>query len=288
MLTVVLLLTSLVTMSLAASEETEPTPEPTGILKVLNDIISFRENGGAVTRAFGTVGEGELNGNPVKLYSPEWISYLATLLLLAVFSYFVGSINFGVIVSKKMCKDDVRKYGSKNAGMTNVARVYGKKPAALTFLGDAGKGFVCALLGLALAGNGGGYLAVAVCMIGHAYPCFFGFKGGKCVSTACGAMLVLEPIAFIILMVCFLSILFGTKYVSLSSVISASLIPIFVHGIWSMGLFHTLGSFDYFIVIICSVFYACFIVWLHRANLKRLAEGTESQATFLFKKKEKT
>ena len=260
-------------------------PERSG--SFFDTFISIRENGGLVTRSFGekTAVTFE-DGTTGTRYVIPWPQYLLTILLCCVVSYLLGSINFGILISGKMYKDDVRKYGSGNAGMTNVLRVYGKKAALLTFLGDVLKSMISALIGIVLAGNGCGYLSLAFCMVGHAFPVFYHFKGGKAVSSALGGLFVLEPIATLLLLLCFVIIVAFTKYVSLASIISAALIPLFVNGMWRIGLFHRMASFDYFIVTICCVFCACFIILRHRANIKRLLAG-EERKTNLFQRKKK-
>ena len=279
-------------MTTVSAEDSANTPETTqnedsGEGNIFNRFFQLRENGGIVTEAFGEKVEVTLlDGTKGYAYAMAGVPYALTLLLMAVFSYVIGSLNFGVLVSKKMFGDDVRNHGSGNAGMTNVLRTYGKKAAILTFLGDLLKSSLCAFLGLLLAGNGCGYIAVAFCMIGHAFPVFFKFKGGKAVASTFGGLLVLEPLAAVILFVFFATIILGTKYVSLGSVITAALIPLVVNAMWRIGVMHRMMNFDYFIVVICTVFYACFIIWLHRANLKRLYNGTENK-TYFFKKKEK-
>ncbi|MBQ9468299.1 MAG: glycerol-3-phosphate 1-O-acyltransferase PlsY [Clostridia bacterium] len=283
-----------------AEEETKDLPETaaetdvttTGETKkeeggFFNTFISLRENGGLVTRSFGEKTAVTFDdGTTGTSYRIPWAPYILTIVLVCAFSYIMGSINFGVLVSKKMYKDDVRNYGSGNAGMTNVLRVYGKKAALLTFLGDVFKSMICALLGQILAGNGCGYLAVVFCMIGHAFPVFYRFKGGKAVASAFGGLFALEPIATVLLLLCFIIIVGFTKYVSLASIISAALIPLFINAMWRVPLFHPMYNFDYFIVILCSVFCTCFIIWRHKSNIKRLLAGEENK-THLFDKKKK-
>ena len=133
-------------------------------------------------------------------------SWLAVLLT-AVSAYLLGSINSAVIVSRTMFKEDVREKGSGNAGATNVLRSHGKKLAALTSLGDVGKAVLSALLaqfvwfplcGVAHLGYYGAFVAGAACVIGHMYPLYFGFRGGKGVLTVLGMMLVVDwPTALI-------------------------------------------------------------------------------------------
>jgi glycerol-3-phosphate acyltransferase PlsY len=266
----------------------------TGFWALVNGYISLCEEGGVVTLALGQWSEAYVVENDV-LYvkdtaDPHPVMFPVTLALCAVLSYVVGSVNFGVVVSKKLCNDDVRKHGSGNAGMTNVMRVHGKKAAILTFVGDAGKAALCAWVALMMAGNAGGYLALTGCMIGHAFPVFFKFKGGKGVSCLAGGMLVLEPVVALILIAFFAVIVLGTKYVSLGSIIAGCLLPILVDGAWKISPFHTAGThwYDKPVVMICAVVYAVGIVWLHRENIKRLLAGEERKTDLirdLFRKK---
>ena len=269
-----------------ASETADEPETPTGFLGFINTLIALREGGGLVTRVFGTEIDAKFGEITGKVRDVPIALYILTILLCVIFAYVLGSVNFGIIVSKKVAGDDVRNHGSGNSGMTNVLRVYGKKAAALTFLGDAGKAAIAALVGMLLGGNGCGYIAVAACMIGHAFPMFFKFKGGKSVACVFGGMLMLEPIAALLLLAIFLLIVLMTKYVSLGSIIASALIPVFVSSFWAIGLTHNITSFDYFIVCIATVFYACFIIWLHRGNIKRLYNGEERKLE-LFKKNPK-
>ena len=134
---------------------------------------------------------------------------LLACVLTAAGGYLLGSILFGVLISKVMYNDDVRNHGSGNAGMTNVLRTYGKLPAVFTTLGDVGKSVAAVnlgrfIFGALLSGTGaawqnpldpvcGAYLAAIFCMIGHSRPIFFGFKGGKGVLVGAGAALATEP-----------------------------------------------------------------------------------------------
>ena len=126
------------------------------------------------------------------------LSFIAVCILVP---YLLGSLSFSIIVSKGLYHQDIRKFGSGNAGMTNILRTYGKKAAALTVIGDIGKGIAAVLLAkwfLASAANEnailGVYLAAFFAVIGHVYPIYFGFKGGKAVSVAAGTIVAIEPI----------------------------------------------------------------------------------------------
>ena len=149
--------------------------------------------------------------------------------LAGVIAYLLGSISFAIIVSRIYAHDDVRKYGSKNAGMTNILRTYGKMPAFFTLLGDFLKGVLAVVIGRWIFSIFGvtefdaGYLAGFFALLGHLYPIYFGFKGGKGVLTSLGIILVVNPLVFFILLIIFLPVLFITRIVSLVSVTGALL-----------------------------------------------------------------
>ena len=126
----------------------------------------------------------------------------------ALAAYLMGSINFAVLVSRIYAKDDVRRHGSGNAGMTNMLRTYGVGPAFFTGVGDFSKGALAVLVGrmifqqLGVTAMDGGFVGAAFVLLGHLYPIFFHFKGGKGVLTSCGVILLLNPIVFCILIGC--------------------------------------------------------------------------------------
>ena len=169
-------------------------------------------------------------------------------LLTALQAYLLGSLLFGVLVSKLFYHDDVRLHGSGNAGMTNVLRTYGKLPAVITTIGDVGKSVVAVKLGQfifdsLLSGTGadfqpllqpicGAYLAAIFCMLGHSKPVFFGLRGGKGVLVGAGAALATEPIACLVLLVIFLVEVAITHIVSLGSIIIAALYPVLTLCYW--------------------------------------------------------
>lgn len=208
---------------------------------------------------------------------------IAACVLTALAGYLLGSILFGVLVSKTMFNDDVRTHGSGSAGMTNVLRTYGKLPAVVTIIGDVGKSVAAANLGqllfasligqdTLLAPVCGAYLAAIFCMIGHSRPLYFGFKGGKCVLVGAGAALSISPIVCGILVLVFLIQFVFSHIVSLGSIMVAVLFPIVTLIYWIvLGanvptiLFNTL----------CCVIMASMVIWLHRANIDRLKNGTE-------------
>ena len=205
--------------------------------------------------------------------------------LTALGGYLLGSILFGVLISKVMYNDDVRDHGSGNAGMTNVLRTYGKLPAVFTTIGDVGKSVAAVNLGrfifdALLSGTGaawqnpldpvcGAYLAAIFCMIGHSRPIFFGFKGGKGVLVGAGAALATEPLVCAALLVIFLIEVAITRIVSLGSIIIAALYPV--------GTLIACGANLPTIVFstVCCAIMAAMVIWLHRSNIERLKNGTE-------------
>ena len=198
-------------------------------------------------------------------------------LLAAVIAYLLGSISFAVLVSRLLAKDDVRKYGSNNAGMTNMLRVYGKGPAALTLLGDFFKGVAAVLIGrwlFALFGVelfDGGCLAGFFALLGHLYPVYFGFRGGKGVLTSLGIKLIINPMVFAILLVVFLPVLFITRIVSLVSVTGALLYPLVTL------LVDMAQQKDPVFDVLFAALFSVIVIWKHRSNIKRLLNGTEKR-----------
>ena len=149
-------------------------------------------------------------------------------LLVALAAYLLGSLNFGVIISRLRYGDDIRRHGSGNAGATNALRTYGKLAAVLVLAGDFLKGTFAVLLGSMIAGQLlGGWVASLLVILGHMFPAFFGFRGGKGVATAAGAILLLNPYSLAGLLAVFVVVTAATRYVSLASVLAAASFPLF-------------------------------------------------------------
>ncbi len=201
----------------------------------------------------------------------------------ALFAYLIGSINFAVIFSKVFMKKDVREIGSGNAGATNVLRSAGVLPGVLTFLCDALKGFVASFGGMLAfeyflkswsfelyAPIVGAYLCGAACMLGHVFPVFFKFKGGKGVATSVGIYAVCCPIAIIAGLIVFALITLITRYVSLASVCATLVVVSF-----SLIFSATNTAFAYQIVL--SFLMGVIVLVKHKDNIKRLINGTENK-----------
>lgn len=197
--------------------------------------------------------------------------YIVLLIVLAVGAYLLGSLNFAVIISKLKYEDDIRNHGSGNAGATNMKRTYGNRDAVFTLLGDILKAVVSVLGSRLLIGFDGACLCALACALGHAFPCWYRFKGGKCVAVTAASLLCIEPITLVIVLAIFAIIVGFTKYVSLGSVISALLAPVFLYNM--INSFYGLGHGSWGIV---CVFAMCLlVVALHKDNIKRLQQGKE-------------
>ena len=184
-------------------------------------------------------------------------------ILLALGSYLIGSISFSIIMSC-LLGGDVRNQGSGNAGATNMARVYGILPGIITWLLDVLKTVLCIWAGTKLMGDWGLTVAGAACIIGHCYPVYYGFKGGKGVSVGCALALMIDLRVFACVMTVFFILAFTTKKVSLASICATTSILIFG------PLFHV--GFARMILACIGVL---LIDFRHRENIKRLLNGTE-------------
>ena len=213
------------------------------------------------------------------------VFFLAMVFCIVV-PYLLGSISFAVVLSKGLHHDDVREHGSGNAGSTNMLRTYGIKSAALTLVCDILKGVISTLIGMFVMPYhlGFAYISALMCMIGHAFPLYHRFKGGKCVATFAGALLVLNPYVWVLLLLAFVLIVYVSRYVSLGSVICAAAFPLLINMIpWILVEWegHTMAVPP--AGIIASVLMGVLIIVLHRQNIVRLWQGKESK--FSLKKK---
>lgn len=205
-----------------------------------------------------------------------YIALAISVILCIVIPYLLGSVNFALVISKIFYKDDIRNHGSGNAGMTNMLRTYGKKAAAGTLLCDLLKAVISVWLGLWFFGEIGAYIAGLFCVLGHIFPIFFKFKGGKGVATVAAMVLTLNPLAFLILFIIFVIIVATTRYISLGSVLCMLLYPALTYALGGVG-FPTLFSF----------MVAAIVVFMHRSNIKRLLSGTENKVSFSKKSQDK-
>ncbi|OYU13096.1 MAG: glycerol-3-phosphate acyltransferase [Comamonadaceae bacterium PBBC1] len=191
-------------------------------------------------------------------------------------SYLVGSLSFAVIVSRLMGLNDPRSYGSKNPGATNVLRSGSKKAAILTLLLDALKGWLPVAVVLAYGPEYGlgpqvAALAGLAAFLGHLYPVFFGFAGGKGVATAVGVVIGVHGLLALATVLTFAIVVFFSRYVSLASMVAAVFAPVFY--LFGDGVAWQATAPE----VLSLAIMALLLVWRHRENISRLLAGTESQ-----------
>jgi len=207
---------------------------------------------------------------------------MAVYIVIAIIAYLIGSINFSIIISKKMAGFDVREKGSGNAGTTNMLRSVGKRAAALTLLCDVLKGVIsigiAIVVGVLVKDLDKALLvqlsAIAV-VIGHTYPIFFQFKGGKGVATSLGVLLMVNWQIGLICLVFAVALIALTRMVSLGSVGAAILYPVLVMFIHTN---YTVSEGSGYLIF--SIILAVIVAFNHRANIKRLMNGTENRISF--------
>lgn len=186
-----------------------------------------------------------------------------TLFASALLGYLLGSVNSAVIVSRLYGKD-IRSVGSGNAGTTNILRTFGKKAAAVVFLFDILKGVLAVILGRAIGGTYGSYLGGFLSVIGHNFPIYFGFRGGKGIATSLAVMLTVAPVEALIAFAIGMVLIFTTHYVSLGSIVGAFL----------FGFLSVFRGDDLWFRIF-AVGTAVLAILRHGGNIKRLLNGTE-------------
>lgn len=212
------------------------------------------------------------------------------IVIAAALGYFLGSLNFSIIIVRIMKGKDIRKMGSRNAGLTNTYRCCGPACAVLTLIGDLCKGICAVSLArmIAIALNAGlmpdnnanyiGYIAGFFAIIGHIFPIYYNFRGGKGVLVGVSSFLVIEPRVFLALIIIFAVMLALSKYVSVSSIIATAYCPLaillmslVVDGCsWGRSLLYTA----------LSIPMAAVVIFMHRTNIERLKNGTESKFSF--------
>jgi acyl phosphate:glycerol-3-phosphate acyltransferase len=203
-------------------------------------------------------------------------------LVLLLVSYLLGSIPFGVIFAKLFGGADVRKSGSGNIGATNVARVAGPMAGALTLLLDAAKGWLAVwLAGRAMHGEAGLLVAAGFfALLGHCFPPWLRFRGGKGVATAAGVFAALCPEAMVAGLILFALVVWFWRYVSLASLAAAAAIPLLVYFLWAPHF----APPD--IVTFGSLAIAALVIFQHRGNIGRLARGEEPKFSLTRKRDE--
>ncbi|MDR2064496.1 MAG: glycerol-3-phosphate 1-O-acyltransferase PlsY [Prevotellaceae bacterium] len=199
---------------------------------------------------------------------------------LLLIAYLTGSVSTAIFVSKRFFKIDIRNYGSKNAGATNILRVLGPKAALPVFIFDLLKGVIAVLLVrfTDLEHETNPYVSfqilLGICVVtGHIFPIFAGFKGGKGVATTAGVVLAMHPYAMLMVFGIFGLCLLTSRYVSMSSIIAAVCFPLIVIIIFG----EIFNEYETLTMKIFSLVAACAIIITHRNNIKRLLNGTESK-----------
>lgn len=208
---------------------------------------------------------------------------LITAIITLIAAYLIGSINFAVIFSSIFMKKDVRELGSGNAGTTNVMRNGGFLPGALTFLCDALKGFAASFIGLKVFEylshfvNGewsmpiyGALACGLACMLGHVFPIFFRFKGGKGVATSVGIFYVCNPLAITVGLIVFAIVTIASKYVSLASILATVTVV-------SLSIYFYDYNASIYIQALLILIMGIIVIAKHSTNIKRLLNGTESK-----------
>ena len=197
----------------------------------------------------------------------------------AVAAYLLGSINTALVVSKACYGKDIRQFGSHNAGMTNMFRVLGKKAGVLTLIGDVLKAFLSVFIGFLLVGKhfGGPYVAAFFCVLGHVFPVYYRFRGGKGVLVAAISILCVDPLVFLFVALVFALMFFTIRIVSVASITAAAIYPL---------LSTTFSVENNFLTsVLFSLALSVFVIAMHRDNIRRLLNNEEKRVEFGKKKK---
>lgn len=201
------------------------------------------------------------------------------MVVVVVVSYLLGSVNASILVSRKVFKVDIRAYGSGNAGSTNAFRVMGKKWAVPVVLADLLKGALAVWFGYFLLASFdladlGKLIAGLAVILGHIFPVFFGFKGGKGVMTTAAVVAFVDPVVFLVVLAVFLVVAVSTRWVSLGSVAGSLAIP------FSMYYLHRQEGVETTLFVVLSALIPAIVIVMHRANIQRIFAGTESRFSF--------
>lgn len=196
----------------------------------------------------------------------NYIAYIA----IAVISYLLGSISFGMIIAKLAGGPNLREVGSKNTGATNVLRVMGVKVGFTVFVLDILKALIACIIGRVWMGLNGAMIAGLAVVLGHNWPCFFQFKGGKGVASTLAVMLMTFPIPAVICYIVAIGLIAATKFVSLGSITLAALFALLV----------IITNFGSWLIALWVLAIAGLLIWRHHANIGRLLRGEENKLSF--------
>lgn len=198
-----------------------------------------------------------------------WLKYL----LIAVAGYLLGNISVGILIARLYGIGDIRKVGSGNAGTTNVLRNLGWAPSVLTLAGDCLKGLIAALIGKWIAGDIGLLIGGTFAVIGHDYPVFFKFKGGKGIATNLGMIIAVNPWIALILLVAVLAVVAVTRYMSVGSIMACFLYP-------ALTAIMMRGNAHYTAYLLFAIFAGALALFCHRSNVVRLVKKQENRLDF--------
>ena len=203
-----------------------------------------------------------------------------TLFTIPVAAYLLGSIPFGVILARLFGGADVRKAGSGNIGATNVARVVGPLAGILTLILDAVKGVAAVLLAERLSNTSATWMIIAAlaALVGHCFPLWLKFKGGKGVATAAGVFAALCPLACLAAVILFVLVVLFWRYVSLGSISAAAAMPLLTYFLWAPHHAPPL------VITLGTLAVAALVIFKHAGNLQRLVGGVEPKFSFSNKK----
>ncbi len=213
-----------------------------------------------------------------------WLLLLLAVVLCIAAGYFLGSINAAIIISTKKYKDDIRRHGSGNAGMTNMFRTFGKTGGILTLVGDICKTVFPILIGYLILGHSGAYISGLFVVLGHCFPIYYKFKGGKGVLAMFTMILLCDWPVFLMMIAVFAIIIIGTRFVSMASVMAAFFMPIFIDTwyriIYANGAVAGIRMPIAFLITLT-------VVLLHLPNLKRIMNREEPRVKMPWDKNKK-
>lgn len=201
------------------------------------------------------------------------------ILILLVVGYLLGSINSALVVSKSLMGYDIRTKGSGNAGLTNSLRVMGAKPTLLVLVGDIAKGAIASLIGGYLMGSLGVLIAGSAAIVGHMFPLYFGFKGGKGILVGATMIAVFDWRVFCVAIIVFVVLVAISKWVSLGSIVATCTVPF-------LTLYWHRGDQGFVLMMVILFVMVAAVVYMHRGNIVRIAHGEENKFS-LHSKKEK-
>lgn len=211
-----------------------------------------------------------------------WLLMALAVVLSMTAGYFLGSVNAAIIISTKKYKSDIRNHGSGNAGMTNMFRTFGKTGGFLTLFGDVVKTILPICFGYLFFGYAGAYISGLFVVMGHCFPIYYRFKGGKGVLAMFAMMLVCDPPVFLLMLIVFAIIAIGTRFVSMASVMTAIFMPLFIdlwytimYGDGATAGFRMPIAFLITVVIVCR----------HIPNIKRIMNREEPRVKMPWEKK---